>query len=96
MQRRTVSAAFRTSRLIFYRRFLQKQVSGCPCMLTFVIQMQCLLTVAGAPVTPCGGFLPVGKGLLLACNASCFYVVAFRVSTAETAPCFPARADLPQ
>lgn len=65
MQRRTVSAAFRTSRLFFYRRFLQKQVSGCPCMLTFVIQMQCLLTVAWAPVTPCGAFYPLEKGCRL-------------------------------
>ena len=55
--------------------------------------MQCLLTVAWAPVTPCGGFLPVGKGLPFACNASCFYAVAFTVSTAETAPQLPCKGS---
>lgn len=96
MQRRTVSAAFRTSRLFFYRRFLQKQVSGCPCMLTFVYTHAMLANRRRGSGYPLRGLFPVGKGLPFACNASCFYAVAFTVSTAETAPCFPARADLPQ
>ena len=55
--------------------------------------MQCLLTVAGALVTPCGGIFPVGEGLPFACNASCFYAVTFRVSTAETAPLLPCKGS---
>lgn len=63
MQRRTAAAAFRTGRLIFYRRFPQKQVSGCPCMLTFVYTDAMLANRRWGSGSPLRGILPVGKGV---------------------------------
>lgn len=95
MQHRTVSAAFRTSRLIFYRRFLQKQVSGCPWIGLYGSHVQCLLTVAGAPVTPCGGFFPLEKGCHLPVMHLVFTRSLFVWALPKPPPCFPARAALP-
>ena len=62
-------------------------------MLTFVYTDAMLANRRWGSGSPLRGHFPVGKGLPLACNASCFYAVSFRVSIAETAPLLPCKGN---
>ena len=81
MQRRTVSAAFRTSRLIFYRRFLQK--TGFRVSLNRTIWVPCAMLAnrrwgSGYPLR--GHFSRWKRVVILSGSLSVLGRVSFKIS----------------